>query len=705
MAIITEVQLQDGSVHQLGGGGTYTLTKSGSTITLTGSGGDVSSVTDSDTTYTFSVSGNTLTITPSSGSPQTVTLPDDDTTYSISISGNVLTLTGSDGSTSTVTVPDTTYELERNLETITHMLFVDMDGLGYEPSEDNLVVSNDGYEYLEQHYPTDNFIYIVDTDGNDIPNISNVNLADVPLADRYTFGQALYDYFETALGYRLKINGELTQRIMKFGASYLLTQELPPYDMVTAERWYQDGDVLQILATGVVVDSHNTIDLVGSDGTTSSVAIKATDIGALPSARYHVNDRDHDGYVAEGNGNPNKVWKTDANGNPAWRSESGGASYPSMTQSDGVDGTSTVDSVITPQVLHDIIETLDDDTTYTLSIHGNILTLTSSDGSHQDITLPYYTFYADSSTTLNEIANAYNAGRPVYYMYWEDVSTMRFLPLVELEVGYHATFAQIMEEVTGITAYTATVDDNDTWSTESYPLDASDTTYTISISGHTITLTPSTGVPQSITVPDDNTTYTISRSGGTVTLTGSDGSTSTFSVPTALSDLTSDSTHRVVTDAQIAEWDANDEVYIATYGTTSYSDLTTAINTYKLVFVSGGQGNGLGRYIKTDNNGHHFIKTVGTSSIEIICSTGSAWSATETTLQTQLVSGTNIKTINGNSVLGSGDLVVGGSGTDVPTADEVAEFDSTAHMNSTDMTDAEVDAFIANLNIGGGGNS
>ena len=40
--------------------------------------------------------------------------------------------------------------------------------------------------------------------------------------------------------------------------------------------------------------------------------------------------------------------------------------------------------------------------------------------------------------------------------------------------------------------------------------------------------------------------------------------------------------------------------------------------------------------------------------------------------------------------------------TDIPTADEVAEFDSMAHMNSTDMTSSEIEDFVEDLDMGGG---
>ena len=52
-----------------------------------------------------------------------------------------------------------------------------------------------------------------------------------------------------------------------------------------------------------------------------------------------------------------------------------------------------------------------------------------------------------------------------------------------------------------------------------------------------------------------------------------------------------------------------------------------------------------------------------------------------------------------------GDVVISGGdigGTSIPTADTNAQFDSDAHMNSTDMTSQEVEDFIDGLNITGG---
>lgn len=80
---------------------------------------------------------------------------------------------------------------------------------------------------------------------------------------------------------------------------------------------------------------------------------------------------------------------------------------------------------------------------------------------------------------------------------------------------------------------------------------------------------------------------------------------------------------------------------------------------------------------------------------------GSNLSASDVGAQATLISGTNIKTINNQSLLGSGNIPISVSGTSIPTADTVAEFDSTAHMNSTDMTTAEVTSFVNSLDLTG----
>lgn len=59
----------------------------------------------------------------------------------------------------------------------------------------------------------------------------------------------------------------------------------------------------------------------------------------------------------------------------------------------------------------------------------------------------------------------------------------------------------------------------------------SDTTYDLTISGHTITLTGSDGSTDSVTVPDNNTTYDLTINGHTIKLTGSDGTTDSVTVP------------------------------------------------------------------------------------------------------------------------------------------------------------------------------
>ena len=435
-----------------GGGETYILSKSGDTITLTGSGGDTSSVTDDNTTYTFALYGGNLVISGSDGSQQAVPIPDNDTTY----------------------------ELENNLETITHMLYVNLDGAGYDASEDNFVVNNNGVEYLVG----DHQVYIVDSDGNDITGISTYNLRWTGTqTDAYTFGQNLYNYFATHNAYRLKIDGVLTQKITKYGTYYDLTEALPDYDRVTAKEWVHQGtggDVFGVTAQGVVLGNKSTIDLVGSDGTTSSVNLKAIDIGALPTAQYHVNDATHSGYVKSPSGLPGiRVWKTDETGEPGWRLENG-------------------------------------DTTYTISISGNVITLTPSSGTAQTITLPI-----PSPTTTTPIMDG------------------------TADVGSETNYAR------GDHVHPSDTSKQDTL-----------------VSGTNIKTINGNSILGSgnLTTPDDDTTYTFSISGNTLTITDSDGNTQTITLPSGGGE------HIELTQAQYnalpqSEKDDPNKVYFITDGT------------------------------------------------------------------------------------------------------------------------------------------
>lgn len=150
-------------------------------------------------------------------------------------------------------------------------------------------------------------------------------------------------------------------------------------------------------------------------------------------------------------------------------------------------------------------------------------------------------------------------------------------------------------------------------------------------------------------------------------------------IPSALADLSTDSTHRVVTDAEKTTWNgkANTSAFassaafqtafgwspLGTFDTTADQTITGDWSFSAGIEASNIKLNLGSLSDLTIGNAQMVDDTKGNGDANFL------WSADKTfdqlaTKQATLVSGTNIKTINGSSLLGAGDLTIsGGTGT------------------------------------------
>lgn len=120
----------------------------------------------------------------------------------------------------------------------------------------------------------------------------------------------------------------------------------------------------------------------------------------------------------------------------------------------------------------------DNDTTYSFYLDGYNLIISPSEGTPQIIPLPKESaFIADFSTSLNAICDAFSASTAVYFQYWNDVSTIRLLPLAELDCSDHATFMQVFDDANGTRIVYATVNNQNDWTMGDIPLDDGVTSY------------------------------------------------------------------------------------------------------------------------------------------------------------------------------------------------------------------------------------
>ncbi len=115
--------------------------------------------------------------------------------------------------------------------------------------------------------------------------------------------------------------------------------------------------------------------------------------------------------------------------------------------------------------------------------------------------------------------------------------------------------------------------------------------------------------------------------------------------------------------------DTND-IFIAEYDNNSYSDITNAITSGKAVFLRKEDDTVLSNtlyyplsYID-DSNSTYYFSMVGDDTTNVVSvDNTSSWSYRSTDLQAKLISGTSIKTINNESLLGSGNINISSGGT------------------------------------------
>ena len=146
--------------------------------------------------------------------------------------------------------------------------------------------------------------------------------------------------------------------------------------------------------------------------------------------------------------------------------------------------------------------------------------------------------------------------------------------------------------------------------------------------------------------------------------------------------------------------DANKEVLVAVYEQTSYADVKAAIDAHKAIVLDmPANNNQFCMTFSTYTNGGDVIMYAifkmsndRSTLMTVTLTPQNQWRISHTDLQDKLVSGTSIKTINNQSLLGSGNINIQGTGNadfNLDTTNDFAVIQSQTQGMSFDLSDAD----------------
>lgn len=551
---------------------TYTISASGRTITLTPSSGDAQSVTipDNNTKYGLSITGNTVKLVEG-GTTSSITVPDNNTTYTLtqdSTDGHKITLTPSTGNPTTITIPDnnTTYGVA-SASSSGLMSAADKKKLdGIAEGATNTVDTNTTYTLTQDSKDGHKITLTPSTGSPTTITIPDNNTTYNPASQTTSGLMSASD--------KKKLDGIAEGATNTTDTTYTLTQDsanghklifTPSTGSATTitipdnNTTYSAGTGISLSGTtfnnsgvrSIATGSSNGTISVNTNGTTANVAVKglgslayksslsASDVGAIPTsakgAANGVATLDASGLVPasqlpsfvddviEGYYYNSKFYKE--SGHTTEIASESGKIYVDLSTNKTYRWSGSAYAVISDTLALGTTSSTAfrgdyGNTAYTHSqkTSGNPHKVTKS-----DVGLGNVDNTADANKSVKYAATAGDATTVSGHTVAKDVPSNAVFTDTNTWVKASTTADGYISKLSGNTSQYLRGDG--TWATPPN----TNTTYSLtqdSSNGHIITLTPSSGNAQTITIPDNNTTYTFGQgsTNGTISVTPSGGS-------------------------------------------------------------------------------------------------------------------------------------------------------------------------------------